>query len=88
MFAKHGRAQGCGTSMNMIYGVLKELNIISEPDVNLHAKTVLTLERELPKKGRFLVWTKCHVLAAIDGEILDFTKGRRHRVKYVEKIYF
>ena len=50
------------------------------------AKTIRTLERVLPKRGTFLVWVEGHVLCAKNGEILDWTKGRLHRIKQIERV--
>ena len=38
------------------------------------------------QKGKYLVLTRSHALAMIDGEVLDWTKGRRHRVVAIFKI--
>jgi hypothetical protein len=38
------------------------------------------------QKGKYLVLTRSHALAMIDGEVLDWTKGRRHRVVAIYKI--
>lgn len=88
MFAKHGRKPKRGTDKWVITNVLKELNIWVEQYTNYHARTIVTLGRELPKKGRFLVWVRGHILAAVDGEIVDWTKGRRHHIIGIEKVSF
>ena len=49
------------------------------------AKTIRTLERVLPKKGTFLVWTNGHLLCAKNGEILDWTQNRLHRIKQIKR---
>lgn len=50
------------------------------------AKTVTTLERELPSRGVFLVYTRGHMLCARGGKILDWTQGRRHQIKEVYRV--
>lgn len=40
----------------------------------------------IPRKGTFVVHTASHVLTVIDGKVMDWTKGRRHRIKAVYKI--
>ena len=48
------------------------------------SRTVRTLERELAKyKGTFLIRVRRHVLACVDGKIIDWTAGRQFRVKEV-----
>lgn len=41
--------------------------------------TISTIGRRYPR-GVFLVFVRGHVAAMIDGEVLDWTAGRRHRV--------
>ena len=50
------------------------------------AKTITTLQKELPSRGVFLVFTKGHVLACRAGEILDWSEGRRYRIKMILRI--
>lgn len=46
--------------------------------------TAVTIGRALPR-GKHLAFTTNfrHVLAVIDGKVLDWTEGRRHRIDYV-----
>ena len=37
-------------------------------------------------KGKYLLFVSGHVLAMVDGEVLDWTQGRRHQVKGYLKI--
>ena len=50
------------------------------------AKTIKSLDGNLPKRGVFLVETSSHVLCVRGGEIHDWTKERRHRIIKVSKI--
>ena len=36
--------------------------------------------------GNYLIFTSGHVAALVNGTVQDWTKGRRHRVKYVIKV--
>ena len=45
-------------------------------------RTVCTIGKEYPE-GRCLVFTRDHVLAMVNSIILDWTEGRRHRVREV-----
>lgn len=74
-----GRNYRHSASLSSILEALRSLGAWVSPGIPPPAKTVRTVERVLPP-GRFLVVTSKHVLAAVDGEILDWTKGRLHRV--------
>lgn len=50
------------------------------------AKTIRSLDGNLPQRGVFLVETSSHVLCVRGGEIHDWTKERRHRIVKVSKI--
>ncbi|MCH9712597.1 MAG: hypothetical protein K0U20_08255 [Proteobacteria bacterium] len=41
---------------------------------------------QLCKKGRFMVQVHRHIFAVVDGQVQDWTKGRRHRVKRVMEV--
>ena len=51
-------------------------------------QTCRTLEKNLPKKGRYLITVRGHVLAAVDGKVHDWSSGRLHRINKVYKISF
>lgn len=74
-----GRKNGFGVSLSTIIEALRNLGAHVSEGREPPAKTVRTLERVAPP-GRFLVDTSTHVLAVIDGEIIDWTKGRLHRI--------
>ena len=50
------------------------------------AKTIKTLPDYLPSRGIFLVETASHVLCVRAGQIHDWTKNRRHRIKAIYRI--
>lgn len=80
----HGRKDGKGTPWAAIWATLKALGVWVGPvdHTNIErAKTVRHLPAVLPKRGRFLVYTRGHILAVVNGEVMDWTKGRRHRPK-------
>lgn len=51
--------------------------------LDIHPRTVAGLPKALPATGRFMVLTATHRLAFIDGEVCDWTAGRRHRPLYI-----
>lgn len=55
------------------------------PGEDYNAATVKSLAKELTK-GTYLVGTSGHVACLKDGEVHDWTAGRRHRVEDVYKI--
>ncbi len=87
VFVECGRRRRGGTSFRITRHVLQKLNIWIDR-VEIEAKTVSSLKAKLPKKGRFLIRTRGHILAAVNGEILDWTAGRRHRIKEIYKVSF
>lgn len=86
LLAAHGRKPRSGTSYSMVTApALKSVGYKMEV-VNIPGKTIRTLERSLPRSGNFLIHTAGHILAASDGKVHDWTKGRLHRVKYVTRV--
>lgn len=84
---KAGRRFGKGTFRWETYTALHRLGFINA-DVTARypkAKTPITLLRELPRRGTFLVHTRGHVFCVIDRAIMGRTEiGRKLRI---EKIY-
>jgi len=87
VFASCGRKRRKGTPFEVTQEVLKKLNIWTDRH-RFEAQTITTMGRELPKKGRFLVRIRRHILAVVDGEVLDWTEGRRHRIRQAYKVSF
>lgn len=96
-FKKQGRKEGRGTHFYQQVAVLRELGFelklvhvghYNDPKVKnkFKAKTVTTLERELPSRGIFLVYTSGHMLCARGGKILDWTQGRRHQLRDIYRV--
>jgi len=89
MFARFGRKHRKRTCIIITASVLRELEIfVVDVTANFKAKTVLTLARELPKEGRFLIWTRGHLLAYRNGKICDHTEGKTHRIIKIMKVTF
>lgn len=87
MFKQLGRKKGHGTYRNVTYKAISKLGF-NTVDVtkSFKSRTICTLERELPCTGRYLVWTRGHMLGVKQGKVIDYTSGRRHRVLRVEKV--
>jgi len=84
MMQNRGRRHGGRTKHHITADVLKCLGAVMET-VEVKSKTVKRLPREL-KIGTYLVWTHGHILAVKDGTVMDWTAGRRHRIKKVMRI--
>lgn len=79
VFTRLGRKQGGRTSFRLVFAAITALGCHVSPAASrCYAKTVKGLPAALPR-GRFLVETSGHVLALVDGKVLDWTEGRRHR---------
>ena len=86
LMASYGRKPRKGTFNGITRNVLKHLGFKTEK-VECRSKTVRTLQREFKyRPGTYLVWTSGHILAIKDGEVLDWTNGRLHRIISVERV--
>lgn len=86
-----GRLPRRGTSMQRIRAAAESLGYTWETvdHDNYSARTPVTLEREWQKRGirgGFIVEFVGHVAAIVDGEVLDWTQGRRHRIWDIHKV--
>jgi len=51
------------------------------------AKTMITAERDPAlRSGRFAILVRGHVAGMIDGDIVDWSQGRRHRIQAVYEV--
>ena len=81
-----GRKHRGTTKQVYTYQVLRQLGA-QLTVVPFRSKTIRTLEREFKHRpGTYLVWVRGHLFAMKDGEVLDWTKGRRHRIINVQKV--
>lgn len=81
-----GRKHRKGTPNHLTRKVIKKHGLKTEKYEH-RAKTVRTLARELRfVRGTFLVWTHGHILCIKNGKVMDWTKGRLHRVLFVERV--
>ena len=84
-----GRRDRCGFHTSIIANALERngwgitSKYVSKPNGGQY--TMTTIGRVLPK-GRYMVQVDGHVAALVDGEVLDWTAGRRHRVIKTWKI--
>lgn len=85
-----GRRRGAGTYLHEIEAGAGKLGYTLKPLDKRHdvakAKTVVSLERALPKRGVFLVLVAGHILCARAGKVHDHVTGSRRRVKRVWRV--
>jgi hypothetical protein len=88
LMARNGRKPRRGTPNEISRKVLDILGFkTQEVTPFFKSKTIRTLGHELKyRQGTYLVWTRGHILAIVDGEVKDFTKGRCHRVRRIERV--
>ena len=84
-----GRKTGKGVPFALIdKHVFKELGykLIEQGDLFTSWGTVSTITTKLPSKGTFIAYVSGHVLTIRDGVVMDWTEGRRHRIKRVYQV--
>lgn len=79
---RHKRA---GCTIKAILDTLQGLGLKWQEIPRGEWKTPVSIE-DNPKRGAYMVFTKGHVFAVVNGRVLDWTAGRRHRVLNVIKI--
>ena len=84
-FIRGGRRPGRKSANGLAEKVCVQLNHTLEP-WEVKAKTIRTLERELPAKGKFLISVRGHLLAVVDGETRDWSAGRQHHIIEVWRV--
>ncbi len=84
-FIRNGRRPGRRSANGLAEKVTRQLGFTLEP-WEVKARTIRTLERELPSKGAFLIEVRGHMLAVVDGETRDWSSGRRHRIMNVWRV--
>ena len=87
LFCKVGRRKGYGTSFYMTKQVLEKLGR-DVVDVTKHysARTIVSLKREITPRDNLLVRTRGHILCVNEGEVHDWTKDRRHRIRQILRV--
>jgi hypothetical protein len=83
-----GRRDGRGTPMDVIMAAVKALGCHvtyngkhDHRGVNCGRRTINSLRLPEGGKGRWLVLTRNHILAVVDGKVMDWTEGRRHQAR-------
>ena len=84
-FAKGGRKSRGRSANGLAEKICVRLGFVLEP-WEVTAKTIRTLERELPAKGHFLIEVRGHMLAVINGKTVDWSAGRQHHIQNVWRV--
>lgn len=82
---RQGRIHGNGTYTRDIMQALETLGMKMTPIEGVHGRQVRTMPKVLGK-GMFIVFIRGHVLTIRDGQVVDWTEGRAHRVIHAWKI--
>jgi len=85
VFEKYGRKHRNGSNRYAIDCVIHELGFV-DVDIDFESKTLLTIQRELPNKGTFLIFSTGHVSCFKDGVLYDWCGNRKFRVHDVIKL--
>jgi len=90
VFRRRGRRDKRPTRITITENVLRDFGFemvdCTERFRKKGAKTVCSLEKVLPQRGAFMVLVCRHILAAKNGKVQDWTRGRRHRIKRVWRV--
>ena len=83
-----GRRNRRGTPMWITAHVLESYGykMVECTNVFPSARTPITVQRELPNRGVYLVRTRSHIFCYRAGKVHDWQAGRRHRVVSIFKI--
>lgn len=90
IFTEKGRTERQGTYMYTTRAVLRHLNVWYEslPEEQWFGKTFRTFERNCPRNKRYLLSNRTHMLACVNGEVIDWAQNRLHRLTDVWEITF
>ena len=81
-----GRIHGQGVNEIMIERALRELGHSVTRTFSYNGRQIKTMGRRLPT-GHHLVFVRGHVAAVREGQVMDWTAGRAHKVKDVWTIH-
>jgi hypothetical protein len=92
--AAQGRKNGRGSNLPQIMAALKSLGVFvhgykgikDHGGVAMRRLPMSRVKYHLPSEGRFLVLTRNHIVAVKDGEVLDWTEGRRHQALFAWEV--
>lgn len=85
LYEKYGRKKRQPSHFYQHVNVLGELGYCIRT-TDKTAKTVLTFERSADKSKTYLIRIRGHILCYKHGQIHDWTKGRRHRIREVYEV--
>tara|TARA_R110001606_G_scaffold199387_2_gene347072 strand:- start:3108 stop:3731 length:624 start_codon:yes stop_codon:yes gene_type:complete len=86
MMETYGRKKGKGSSVNMITRSLRSLGFKIEDQPQFAKGTVSTIANRLEADSTYMVQVRRHIICVKNGEVQDWTAGRKHRVTHVWKI--
>jgi hypothetical protein len=72
--------------INHVYHGGKNMGRCPIRDVTFRLRSVYGMDRKQIAERRFLVLTRNHILAVKDGEVQDWTEGRRHQARFAWEV--
>lgn len=85
--ANRGRKHRRGAYLPDIIKAAEDLGMAPRKIRDYSARTMTTAARDRRlARGQFLVFTRSHVAAVVDGDVVDWTDGRRHRITSVYQV--
>ena len=86
VMAEHGRRNGRGAHTFQILAAAKSLGFELTPVKKVNkGYTACTIGKKC-KAGYYMAFVSGHVLGVVNGDVYDWTEGRRHRIKKVYKV--
>lgn len=84
----YGRQKGDGTTIAQLLDVLADYGLSFREDKYARAKGARTMASvsQVACTGTWFALTKGHVAAIVDGDVHDWTAGRRHRIRHLVKL--
>ena len=84
--SKQGRILRKGANVSQIHGAIRELGFnVVKYDLEVNG-TVSTITKKLPKLGTFIAYVRGHILTIRNGEVMDWSEGRKHRIIRVMEV--
>lgn len=88
MLRREGRKHGKGVQKFMIDAAMDKLGFkLFMMLQGYEGKQARTIARELPQQGTFIVYFRGHAAAVRNGQMVDWTEKRAHRVLAVYRVF-
>ena len=84
----YGRQKGGGTTIGQLLDVLADYGLSFREDKHARSKGALTVASasKVASAGTWFALTRGHVAAIVNGDVHDWTAGRKHRIKHLVEL--